>query len=266
MNRVTVALAFALAGIFAPFQSSASGKPVLIDIKPVLIHMQAALDIDRDGRVAAVTYVDDKQVPDAIRQHGEQVAKGWTFVPPVKGGKAVAGRTYAGMQVCLAPRDDSIDISIAYSGNGPAIFSHAPGKQLRTRGGQAGVLPIGRLLRQGIDRLRGKIIFVVSADGKAHLESATLDDPELQEQYGDLWLKDQRETLKNFFRHRPELIDGVPTATRVESIAEQRWSQDPKAFDADDQQRQEQSDACRALKNDNGRQIASDSAFQRIQG
>ncbi len=53
--------------------------------------------------------------------------------------------------------------------------------------------------------------------------------------------------LKNFFRHRPELIDGAPTATRVESVVEERWSrtEDTKAFAAEDQKRQEQSDACR---------------------
>lgn len=263
MNRVSMALVLALAGIFVPFESRAAGKPVLI-------HMQAALDIDRDGRVAAVTYVDDEQVPDAIRQHGEQVAKGWTFVPPVKAGKSVAGRTYARMQVCLAPRDDSIDISIAYSGNGPATFFHAraPRNRLRTRGGMEPALPVRKLLAQGISSLQGKIIYVVSAEGKASLESATLDDPELQEQYGVHWLKEQRDSLKNFFRHRPELIDGVPTATRVESVVALEWSpgEDTNDLDARHQERDEQSDACKALRNDNGRQIASDSAFQRIQG
>lgn len=254
MNHANVALAFALAGIFVPLQSSAASKATLI-------HMQAALDVDRDGRVAAVTYVDDGKVPDAIRQRGEQVAMGWTFLPPVKEGKAVAGRTYVGMQVCIVPQGDSIDFSIAYSDNGPASFFRAPRKP------RSGALPIGKLMAQGVSSLRGKIIYLVSVDGKARLESATLDDPELQEQYGHLWRRDQRENLKNF-RYRPELIDGVPTATRVETIAELGWSrvEDRKAFVAQMQERDEQSDACKALKNDNGRQIASDSPFQRIGG
>lgn len=259
MNRVNVALALALACIFVPFQENAAGKPVPI-------HMQAALDIDRDGRVAAFAYVDDEKVPDAIRQRAEQVAKGWTFVPPVKKGNAVAGRTYAGKQVCLAPRDDCIDIFIAYSSNGPATFYHASRNQLRTRGRREPALPIGRSITQGISHLRGKTIHVVSAERKANLESARLDDPELQEQYGDLWDKGQRENFRNF-RHRSEMIGGAPTTTRVETIAERKWSRvaDLNAFDAAVQERQEQSDACKALRNDNGRQIASNIPFQRIQ-
>jgi hypothetical protein len=258
VTSAKTALAFALAGIFVmPFQSSAADSTG----KPLLLHMQAALDIDRTGHVTAITYVDDGKIPDAIRQRGEQVARGWKFLPPVKEGQAVSGRTYVGMQACIVPRADSIDFSIVYARNGPASFYRAPKKP------RPSALPIARLVDQGVNSLRGKIVYVVSVDGKAQLESATLDDPKLQEQYGRPWRVEQRELLKSF-RFRAELIDGTPTATRVETIAELEWfrAEDRKAAAAEMQARHEQSDACKALRNDNGRQIASNSPFKRIEG
>lgn len=254
MNYVKVALAFVLAGVVLPVQASEAGKPLVV-------HLQAALDVDREGRVAAVTYVDERDVPDAIRQHGEQIAMGWKFVPPMKDGKAVSGRTYAEMQVCLAPRGDSMDVSILYAGNGPASFYEVPRKPVSL------AFPIGRLVARGINELRGKIVFVVSVDGKAQLESATLEDAELQKRYGHLWSKDQRAFLKRH-RYLPELIDGVPTATRMESTIENTWrrAEDRKAVAAEMRDKQAQSDACKALTIDPGRQIAIDSAFQRVEG
>lgn len=256
MNGVHVALALAIAGILVPVQSSATGKPVLI-------YMQAALDIDRDGRVSAVTYMDDSKVPDVIRQRGEQLAKAWMFQPPEKDGRSVTGRTFVGMQVCLVPRDDSMDIAITSADNGPASILSARSKPLRTRAGGSAALPLVKLLNQDVSRWQGKVIYAVSAEGKAKVESATLDDAQLQERYGDLWLKAQDEIFKGF-RYLPELIDGVPTSTRMESTVE-FWA-DGADRAARTQERDEQSDACRALKNDNGRQIASDSPFKRVGG
>ncbi len=256
MSGLHVALALAIVGIFVPCQSSAAGKPLLV-------YMQAALDIDRDGRVAAVTYVDDHKVPDVIRQRGEQVAKAWVFLPPEKDGQSLTGRTFVGMHVCLSPRDDGVDFAITSSDNGPATILSARSKPLRTRGGSSAALPLGKLLDQDVSRWRGKVIYTVSAEGKAKLESATLDDPQLQERYGHLWLNAQRETFKNF-RYRPELVDGVATSTRMESTVEV-WA-DRTDLAARTQERDEQSDACQALKSDNGRQIASDSPFKRIEG
>lgn len=256
MNGVHAALALAIAGILVPVQSSATGKPVLI-------YMQAALDIDGDGRVAAVTYIDERKVPDFIRQRGEQVAKAWMFQPPVKNGRSVTGRTFVGMQVCLVPRDDSLDIAITSSDNGPATILSARSKPVRTRAGGSAALPLIKLLDQDVSHWQGKVVYTVSAEGKSKLESATLDDPQLQERYGDLWLKAQDEIFKGF-RYLPELTDGVPTSTRMESTVE-FWA-DRADRAARTQERDEQSDACQALKSDNGRQIASDSPFKRIEG
>lgn len=223
--------------------------------------MKAALDIDRDGQVAAVTFVDDSKLPAAIRQRGEQIAKGWKFLPPTKDGKSVGGRTYAGMQVCIMPNDGGIDFTIADTGNGPASFVRTPRKPLST------ALPVSKLISQGVSRLRGKIAIRVSVDGKATLESATLDDPGLQQQYGHLWERDQRETLR-YSHYLPELVDGVPVATRFETTVEGLWvkREDRKTVLAEMQKHIEQSDACKTLRGDDGRQIASDSPFQRVDG
>lgn len=256
MNCVKVALAFALAGVVVPVQSSAA-------VFPVLIHLQAALDVDRDGRVGAVTYVDnDKKMPGVIRQRAEQVALGWKFAPPVKDGRPVAGRTYARMSVCIAPQGDGMQYSVLYSNNGPATFFDAPPRRSRSL-----AFPLSRLLDRGINQYKGKITYVVSADGKAQLESATLDDPQLQKQYGSVWRRDQRWFVEDR-RYLPELIDGVPTDTRIETTIEYKWfgSKDAKGIAAEQRDLDAESQACQTLKNSGNRQIASDSAFKRIEG
>lgn len=81
MNPSNGALALLVAGLSClPLHS----RPMIDPDRPVLVSMQAALDVDRDGRVTAVTFVDDAKLPDAIRERGEEVAKSWTFVPPHK--------------------------------------------------------------------------------------------------------------------------------------------------------------------------------------
>jgi hypothetical protein len=258
MIRHYVVAALSLLGLlFAPLRSHAADD---LD-KPVLVHLQAALEIDRNGQVVAVEFLDDKKVPAAILQQAQKTALAWKFQPPTKAGLPVSGRTYAGIQACLVPSGDGIDFSLAYSGNGPASTFHRPRKP-----GSSSV-PVAKLMGQGTTQLKGKVVYVVSPEGEAKVESATLDDPKLQAQYGHLWLKDQRQLFK-YFRYRPELIDGVPTATRLETVVENRWF-DPaelKAVHAEEQARDERSDACRALRNENGRQIASDSPFKRIEG
>ncbi len=250
------ALPLLAAVLAAPCISNAADAPD----KPVLVHMQAALDIDRNGRVAAVEFIDDKKLPDAIRQQAQQNALSWKFQPPMKAGQPVSGRTYARMQACLVPSGDGIDVSFAYTSNGPGSI-HVPRKI-----GKSVAMPIPKLVAEGVNHIKGKMIYVVSTDGTATLESATLDDPDLQRKYGHLWQIDQRELLRQF-RYRPELIDGVATATRVETVAENAWFRhaDRKAVLAEmDAQDIEESDACRALRSDDGRQLASDSPFKRI--
>lgn len=257
MSRSRSVLAVPLACLFwvAPaLQAEDAGQG------PVLVHMQAALDIDVEGRVSAVTFVDERKVPEVVRRDAEQVARSWRFMPPTRNGKAVSGRTYAGVQACLAPTPHGIDYTFAFTGNGPASTFRPPRKPPR-----APALPIATLMGQGVDHLTGRTVYVVSPEGTATLESAVLDDPELQARYGHLWLRDQREFFKNF-RYQPELIDGVPTATRLETATSQRWLKDASRSDIDARvrERDENSDACRKLRGEQDRQIASDSVFKRI--
>lgn len=93
-------------------------------------------------------------------------------------------------------------------------------------------------------------------DGKAELESATLDDPKLQAQYGALWRKGQRETLKRS-HYQPEMVDGVPIATRMESVSEWMWFAAGSGDAAAEIQKQrEQTSACRALRGGAGTMVA----------
>ena len=128
--------------------------------KPVLVYMQAALDIDRDGQVTAVTFVDDSKLPVAIRKRGEQMAKSWKFLPPTKDGKAVGGRTYARMQACIVPNDAGIDFTVTNTGNGPASFFRAARKLKST------ALPVSKLMGQGFSRLHYTITYRVSVRRK----------------------------------------------------------------------------------------------------
>ena len=42
--------------------------------QPVLVHMQYALDIDVEGRVTNVEFIDDRKLPDALRRDAADLA------------------------------------------------------------------------------------------------------------------------------------------------------------------------------------------------
>lgn len=229
------------------------------DQQPVLVRMQAALDIDVEGRVSNVEFIDDRKLPDMLRRDAAQVARSWRFMPPTRNGKAVSGRTYASFQACLVPSPRGIDYTFAFAGNGPAS-TFLPSRKPRSIG-----LPIATLMGEGVNQVSGRNVYVVSPEGKVTLESAVLDDPKLQARFGPVWFRDQRELFKQF-RYQPELIDGVPTTTRLETQTAYMWSRDLTRADIEAQRREEdgQSDACRKLRGEQDRQIASDSVFKRI--
>jgi hypothetical protein len=257
MRRVQVAVAVLLSCL--PLASTVVAEESAA--RPALVTLQAALDIDTEGRVSAVTFVDDLKLPASIRDGAGQVARRWRFLPPTRDGKAVSGRTYASVEACLVAGAERLDFTFAYAGNGPASTFVPPRKPV------APVLPLATLAARGINEMYGTIVYVVSADGRATLEQATLDDPELQKSYGALWFRDQRNMLK-LHRYRPELIDGVPTATRVERLSGGQWfrPEDRRRFDEILQARREQSDACHALRGKGDRIVASDSVFRRVEG
>lgn len=227
--------------------------------QPMLVHMQAALDIDVEGRVSNVEFVDERKLPEALRRDAAQVARSWRFMPPTRNGKPVSGRTFAGMHACLVPSPRGIDYTFAFTGNGPA------GTYLPPRKPRALALPVAKLLGEGVDQVTGRAVYVVSPEGTVTLESAVLDDPKLQARFGPQWFRDQRELFKAH-RYRPELIDGVPTATRLETQTAFRWFGDANRADIDAKLREndEHSDACRKLRGEQDQQIASDSVFRRI--
>ncbi len=257
MNRSRAVLAIPLACLWLFTTPLKAGE---VEQQPVLVHLQAGLDVDREGHVSGVTFVDDEKVPDSVRRDAERIARTWRFQPPSSAGKPVSGRTYAGIQACLVPTQVGIAYSFAFAGNGPASTY----QQARKPHGVA--MPVAKLLREGVSRLRGKVVYVVAPDGTATVEKAVLDDPKLQARYGDLWLRDQRAFFKNY-RYRPELVDGVAMSTRLETVWEQVWFEQGKSRDVDArlQAEAERSDACRNLRGDQNRQIASDSVFKRVE-
>ena len=230
-----------------------------VEKRPILVHLKAGLDVDIEGRVSGVTFVDDERVPDAVRRDAERIARTWRFQPPSKAGKPVSGRTYAGIQTCMVPSQSGINYTFAFVGNGPAGTYRPPRKW------HAPAMPIATLIGEGVDRLSGKVAYVVAPDGTATMEEAVLDDPKLQARYGHLWLRDQRDFFKSF-RYQPELIDGVATSTRIETVSQQIWFKDVRRRDIDAhfQAEDERSDACRNLRGEENRQIASDSVFKRL--
>ncbi|MGO4221530.1 hypothetical protein AB4Y64_06700 [Lysobacter sp. TAF61] len=227
--------------------------------QPVLIHMQAALDIGRDGHVTGVEFVDKLKVPDAIRQRTRDVAGTWAFAPPVKDGRAVTGRTYADVEACLIPGKDGLDFSIAFSGNGPAQFVVPPRKPMSLS------MPLEDLQEQGIKQIEGKVVYVVDAGGHAQVETATLNDAALQQRYGSLWKRDQREMLRNY-RYLPEMVDGVAIATRMETELMVGERPPTASLEAMRQASADQSDACRAVRGEDHKRVAIDSPFRHVGG
>lgn len=257
MDRSRAVLAVLLACLLLSVQTLNAAD---VEQGPILVHLKAGLDVDNEGRVSNVTFVDDERVPDAVRRDAERIARAWRFQPPSKAGKPVGGRTYAGIQACMVSSRDGIDYTFAFVGNGPAGTYRPPRK------GHSPVMPIAKLMGEGVDRLGGKVVYVVAPDGTATVEEAVLDDPKLQAHYGHLWLRDQRDYFKGF-RYRPELIDGVATSTRIETVSEQVWFKEARRHDLDVHVRaeNERSDACRKLRGAENRQIASDSVFKRLE-
>lgn len=255
MSRSRSVMTLALACLWGVCDSQAE-EPAQ---QPVLVHMQAALDIDVEGRVSNVEFIDDRKLPDALRRDAAQLARSWRFMPPTRNGKPVSGRTYAGVQACLVPSPRGIDYTFAFTDNGPARLYRPP-----RRSGQV-ALPIRTLISEGVNQVTGRVLYVVSPEGAVTVESAVLDDPKLQARFGALWFRDQRQTFKSF-RYRPELIDGVPTATRIETRWEQRWAKVSGVEEMEARIRAEsaESDACRKLRGEEDRQVASDSVFVRI--
>lgn len=224
--------------------------------EPVLIPMRAALDIDREGHVAGVEFVDAEGVPVILTQSAETEIRRWAFAPPTRGGQAVSGRTYALVRMCLIPKGEQYEYTVSYAGNGPLSRFH-PSKSWSP--------DVPR--PPDIKRLTGTITYLVSPEGKATLESAVLDDEALREDYGRKWFLFQADWLKQQ-RFVPEQIDGVPVATRVNYAT---WiSFGPKRVDGSRRARgsfdaEFRRESCQDLveASESQRQIASDSAFQR---
>lgn len=224
--------------------------------EPVLIPMRAALDIDREGQVAGIEFVDAERVPVILAQSAEAEIRRWVFAPPMRDGRAVSGRTYALVRMCLIPSGEQYEYTVSYAGNGPLSRFHPP----KSWSPDVPTPP-------GIKRLTGTITYLVSPEGKATLESAVLDDEALREKYGRQWFLFQADWLKQQ-RFVPEQIDGVPVATRVNYATWISFGPKPVgnsrrargSFDAEFRRA-----SCQELveASESQRQIASDSAFQR---
>ena len=222
-----------------------------------LTYATARLEVDATGKVAVAELIGKKPHP-ILAERAEAVARAWRFQPVLRDGKPVGGTTYANMHICVVPDGEGMRVAIDFAGNGP------DSEWGRRKGSSE--LPIGSMVGAGIFGLSGKVQYRVGADGRAKLESATLSDPKLQSRYGVSWWRELNNLVKES-RFKPEMVDGVPVATRVETVYELRWlkSDDKKAAQAMNSEVIAESNACRSLR-ENGvkAEVALDSPFKRL--
>ena len=223
--------------------------------QPVLVLTEAAIDVDAAGHVSSVE-IGDSKLPASLRERAAQVARQWRFQPVLRDGRAVGGRTYARMHVCLVPDGEDLRVAVDYLGNGPGIT--------RPRSPAPPLLPMSELIGRGIGGLEGKRRYRIGADGHATVESATLDDPQLQKRYGDVWLRQQRKWVGET-RYKPELVDGVAVSTVLEEDFDITWQPRVRNYTDAMAQLAKQSRACKqAAGFEASPPVAVDSPFKRM--
>lgn len=149
----------------------------------------------------------DPKLPQSLRDRAIEAMKTWRFAPVLQQGRAVGGKTYADVHLCLVPAGDVFNVGVDLVGNGP-------GDVPDRRALPAPSPPMG-LLQAGAKKFEAKIRYHVEADGRARLEMAELVDPKLQKRHGDAWRRGVSEWLSKR-RFKPEIINGTPTTTLME--------------------------------------------------
>jgi hypothetical protein len=170
---------------------------------------QLRLEIDSAGEVVAAEPLGE--MPPAVLEALRLRARAWRFETPRRAEVALPGRTYAHVAVCQIAGEGGASIYARVLGTGPGTEGRQP-------------------LRYPTDALReghsGEFDFEyeVAADGRMRLRS-------LERTSGVGSTSFFRAAIRNWLRSRqfhPEMVDGVPVATRVRSSV--RFSADGNTY------------------------------------
>lgn len=226
---------------------------------PVFVTLQAGIEVDASGQVVAVEMDPETTLPVVLQTQARQTIQGWRFKPVTHEGRAVGGKTWANLSICLAPVADEYNVAIKLTGNGPG---NASGK----RSMPAPPMPL-ELVKYGVEHpieFKSRVRYRVRPDGRADLISAEFVDADLQRRYGKVWNRQVRTWLSTR-RFKPELIDGQAVATTIDWPIEVEIGPavSRKKLEADHRERQANTDVCRAAtgKPDNAA-MAIDSRFE----
>jgi hypothetical protein len=224
----------------------------------MLFSSNVRLEVDNTGQVIAARA--DATLPDAVRTAIEGGVRQWSFSPPMRDGRPVAGVTYARLDACAAPVDGQYRFAIKYRGNGPA------------HDGQKFPLFPAQAMMRG-DSARVKVDFRVMTDG-----TVTIDDMQF-ETGAKVYHRQYRQSIETWLKsgtYRPEELDGQPVVTRitlpVEFVGGQPYKVSSKSEaiaqgEQDRKQRAASNESCEiamGLRDKADRQVALDSPFKPV--
>ena len=152
--------------------------------EPILVRLQTGVEVDPSGRVVGVEMDPDSTLPDVLQERTRLAIQGWRFKPIIQEGRAVGGKTWANVSLCLVPvEDEGINVAVSLASNGP-------GEVAGRREHAAPPLPpgIGAIMRnKQAFEFESRFRYRVGQGGRAELLEAELLDPELQRRYGAGW-------------------------------------------------------------------------------
>ena len=163
----------------------------------IVFDTQARVEIDASGKVLSVA-PDPKLLP-LVANAIQSTAAALVFVPPSKDGQPVGGVTYVHLSACAAAVDDGFRLAVDYRSHGPS-----------RAGPQVPEFP-RELIRQGASTSL-QLDYRVEADGTAVIEKVDVEKGGARTQGA------VRESMRQWIaanRFEPELVAGIPVATRV---------------------------------------------------
>lgn len=158
---------------------------------------QARGEIDASGKVLSVA--PDPKLPPLVADAVRSTVAALVFVPPRRDGQPVGGVTHVHLGACAAPVDDGFRLAIEYSNHGPG------------RVGEQWPQYPAALLRPGMSTSL-KLDYRVEADGTAIVENLDVNQGSARTRTAARAMMQQWLAGNRF---EPELVGGVPVATRV---------------------------------------------------
>lgn len=158
---------------------------------------QARVEIDANGKVLSVA--PDPKLPPLVADAVRSTVGALAFVPARRDGHPVGGVTHVHLGACAAPVDDGFRLAIEYRNHGPGRVGE-PSPQY----------PLA-LLRPGTST-RLQLDYRVEPDGTAVVENLDVSRGTARDRSAARAMMQQWLSANRF---EPELVGGVPVATRV---------------------------------------------------